>query len=264
MTADIPPAWLAVWRLSLGAAVITVAALLKRDRLPSRAHWPVILIAALFGNSLPYALIHAGEQTVDSGIAAVLMGTMPLATFALAFVLLKEKLSMQQVGGLLLGFMGLLFLVGTDVVTGLGTAWGQVLVALGASCYALSATLVRKLGSTSSLSGIALTLWIAVLCALPFAWMESPTIVLPQSTQTWVALLVLGTACTGGAAVLYFLLLGQLSANKFAQINYIIPVLGYVWGLLFMGEALRWQAIIATVLIVVGVKAVLSGKRTEA
>ncbi len=263
LTADITPTWLAVWRLVLGALVISAVALLKRDALPQRSHWPVIAVAAVLGNAMPFAFIHAGEQTIDSGIAAVLIGTMPLATFAFAWVLLKEMLSAKQVGGLALGFFGLIFLVGTDVAAGLGGAWGQLLVVVGAVCYALSATLVRKLGSTSSLCSIAATLWLAALCALPFALMESPTAPLPQSGQTWVALLILGFACTGGAAVLYFSLLGQVSANKFAQINYIIPLLGYVWGLLFMGETLRWQAIVATALIVIGVRAVLNNKQAQ-
>jgi drug/metabolite transporter (DMT)-like permease len=142
----------------------------------------------------------------------------------------------------------------------LGQAWGQLLVAAGAVCYALSATLVRKLGSSSSAKVAAMTLWLAAVCVLPFALIESSTPVLPQSGQTWVALLILGSLCTGGAALLYFQLLGQVPANKFAQINYIIPLLGYLWGLMFMGETLRWQAVLAAVMIILGVRAVLSGQ----
>jgi drug/metabolite transporter (DMT)-like permease len=82
----------------------------------------------------------------------------------------------------------------------------------------------------------------------------------PHSGQTWLALLILGTFCTGGAALLYFQLLVQVSANKFAQINYIIPLLGYLWGLLFLGETLRWQAVLAAVMIILGVRAVLSNQ----
>jgi len=154
-------------------------------------------------------------------------------------------------------------LVGVDVLFGLGRTWGQLLVAGGAICYALSATLVRKLGSTTSVSATALTLAIAAICILPIALLESPQPAYPESAQTWAALLILGGACTGGAALLYFQLLGKLSANKFAQINYVIPLLGYLWGLLFMAETLRWQAVLATVLIVLGVRVVLNGAARE-
>ena len=264
LVVEIPPGWLAVWRLVLGASVLSIAVLLTHKRSskdkPVNTPWLIIFVAALLGNAMPYILIHAGEVTVDSGVAAVLMGTMPLATFACARVILGERLVRVQLGGLALGFVGLLFLVGTDVLSGLGQAWGQLLVAAGAVCYALSATLVRKLGSSSSVKVAALTLWLAAACVLPFALVESPSPVFPQSGQTWLALLILGSICTGGAALLYFQLLGQVPANKFAQINYIIPLLGYMWGLMFMGETLRWQAVLAAVMIILGVRAVLSGQ----
>lgn len=267
LVVEIPPGWLAVWRLALGASVLSIPALLTSKRHANdkavNTQWPIILIAALLGNAMPYILIHAGEVTVDSGVAAVLMGTMPLATFACARVILGERLVRVQLSGLALGFVGLLFLVGTDVLSGLGQAWGQLLVAGGAVCYALSATLVRKFGSSSSVKVAALTLWLAAVCVLPFALSESPTPVYPQSGQTWIALLILGSICTGGAALLYFQLLGQVPANKFAQINYIIPLLGYLWGLMFMGETLRWQAVLAAVMIILGVRAVLSGQKRQ-
>jgi len=65
-------------------------------------------------------LIHAGEVTVDSGVAAVLMGTMPLATFAFAGLILGERLARVQFGGLALGFLGLLFLVSSVFVSAIG------------------------------------------------------------------------------------------------------------------------------------------------
>lgn len=264
LVVEIPPGWLALWRLVLGASVLSVAALLTKRRGDSDtvavSPWRVILVAALLGNALPYTLIHAGEVTVDSGVAAVLIGTMPLATFVCAWLILGERLTSAQLGGLALGFLGLLFLIGTDVLAGLGQAWGQLLVTGGAICYALSATLVRKLGSSRSIMVAALTLWLAAACVTPFALMESPAPVFPQSGETWLALLILGAFCTGGAALLYFQLLGQVPANKFAQINYIIPLLGYIWGLLFMGETLRWQAVMAAVMIILGVRAVLGNR----
>lgn len=123
--------------------------------------------------------------------------------------------------------------------------------------YALSATLVRKLGSSSSIGVAALTLWAAVAFIVPVAFMESPVPVSPLTGSAWLAPLVLRPISTGGAALLYFRLLGQVPANEFAQINYVIPLLGYVWGLMFMGEALRREAVLAAAMIVLGVRAVL-------
>lgn len=266
LVVEIPPAWLAVWRLVLGASVLSVAAFVLQRKNPiqqtPKLPWRMILTVALLGNVLPYTFIHAGEVTVDSGIAAILIGTMPLATFGFAWLILGERLTRVQFAGLALGFIGLMLLVGVDALSGLGQAWGQLLVVAGSICYALSATLVRMLGSSRSVAVAAITLWSAALLVLPLALWSSPIPVLPQSLSTWSALIILGVFCTGGAAFLYFQLLGQVSANKFAQINYIIPLLGYLWGLLFMHEMLRWQAVVAAVLIVVGVRSVLKGQVT--
>lgn len=264
LVTEVPPAWMSVWRLALGAAVLSITALfMKRSERvfsPIAIPWRVIVVVASLGNALPYTLIHAGEVTVTSGIAAVLMGTMPLATFALAWLLLGERLLAIQTVGLLLGFFGLVFLIGVDALSSLNLTKGQFLITAGAICYALSATLVRKLGSSRSIANAAITLWLATALVTPFALLESPSPVFPQSTFTWVALMILGVFCTGIAALLYFQLLDQVPANKFAQINYIIPVLGYVWGLLFLGESVSWQAIVAAIMILVGVNLVLRKK----
>ena len=267
LVVDIPPGWLALWRLVLGATVLSAVALLtergKAREADTLSAWKIIPIAAVLGNALPYTLIHAGEVTVDSGVAAVLIGTMPLATFVCAWIILGERLVAAQIAGLALGFVGLIVLIGTDVLGDLGRTWGQLLVVGGAVCYALSATLIRKLGSSRSIVVAALTLWVAAACVLPIAIMESFTPVFPHDGQTWLALLILGAFCTGGAAVLYFQLLGQVPANKFAQINYVIPLLGYLWGLLFLGETLRWQAVLAAGLIILGVRAVIDNRTRQ-
>jgi len=261
---EVPPGWLAVWRLSMGAVVLSIAALFGRRRTTTQKTnglpWRVIVVVALLGNALPYTLIHAGEITVDSGVAAILIGTMPLATFVCAWIIIGERLSVLQIGGLMLGFVGLTLLVGVDALNGLGQTYGQLLITAGAICYALSATLVRKLGSSSSVVVAAVTLWLAAAMVTPFAFVESPSPVLPQSLQTWFALIMLGVFCSGIAALLYFLLLGQVAANKFAQINYIIPLMGYAWGLLFMAEVFRWQALLAALIIIFGVRMVLKNQ----
>jgi len=273
---EMSPAWLAVWRLVLGALVVTVFSLLQRLRnrsakSPSPAapaqhsglQWKVILVVAVFGTALPFILIHSGETSVDSSIAAVLMGTMPLVTFVFARFIIGEQLNTMQLCGLALGFVGLLCLIGLDVLAGLGRTWGQLAIAAGAASYALSSTLVRKLGSSSSLDTVALTLWVAVVLVLPFAIADHTVPHLPTTPLSWIALLLLGGVCTGCAAVVYFQLLASVSVNTFAQINYIIPVLGYVWGVTFLGEPLRWQAILSAALILCAVRLVLSGKNTS-
>ena len=72
--------------------------------IPDRRLWPAVLAAGITGNALPFALISWGEEHIDSGLAAILMGVMPLATVIIAhFVTSDEKLDLRKIVGVLLG-----------------------------------------------------------------------------------------------------------------------------------------------------------------
>ena len=71
--------------------------------------WGLIAASALFGNALPFTLITWGEETIDSGLAAILMAVMPLSTVLLAHVFTRdEPLTLRKSVGVLLGFIGLI------------------------------------------------------------------------------------------------------------------------------------------------------------
>ena len=78
-----PPAWVALLRLSFGAAFLWSVLWLRRRTLPPRRLIGTLLLVALFNNAIPFCLFALGEQTVPSGIAAVLNATMPIWTLLL-------------------------------------------------------------------------------------------------------------------------------------------------------------------------------------
>lgn len=84
----------------------------SRRRLPrERRVWGHLVLAALFGNAIPFVLFGVGEQTVDSGVAGVLNSTTPLWVLLIGIVLGSERqLSPVRLAGLLLGFAGTLLI----------------------------------------------------------------------------------------------------------------------------------------------------------
>ncbi|MEM7376267.1 MAG: DMT family transporter, partial [Pseudomonadota bacterium] len=257
------PATLVFWRLVIGAAVVSVAAaLLYTPSSRARTPWPLVLWVALLGNALPFYLIHRGELTVDSGVASILMGSMPIATCIVAWLGIRERPSGRQILGIGFGFAGLISLIGWDSVAGLGRTEGQLMVAGGAVCYAVSAVLVRRAGEPPSLRVAALTLWVAAAMSLPLAIGAGLLPHQPPTTGVWLAVATLGVGCTGLAQVVYFSLLSRITANHFALINNFIPLLGYGWAIWLLGETPRTSALLAATLILLGARLVLSTPRS--
>ena len=96
----IPPLSVAAGRLTLAAVLIVAAARLRGLRFPrEQGLWPKFFAIGLFGNALPFTLISWGEVTIDSGLAAILMAVMPLATLVLAHLFTSDERPTRPIEG---------------------------------------------------------------------------------------------------------------------------------------------------------------------
>lgn len=251
---EIPAETLVFYRVALGACVLLPVALLSKEKWPPFGpQWGVLLMVATCGNVLPFYLIHLGEYTVSSGLAAVLMGIMPLVTATMGHFVLKEYIGPRRIFGISLGFGGLITLFGWDSLSGLGESFGQFLIAAGALSYAITTITVRKVNQPLNLGSAALTLLIASVLGLLMMLLTGEQWVMPSTPKVWISTLLLGFASTGLATVLYYALLQRMQATSFSQINFLIPLLGYFWGVWLMGEPVRVSALVALVCISIGV-----------
>jgi drug/metabolite transporter (DMT)-like permease len=97
-----------------------------------------------------------------------------------------------------------------------------------------------------------------------FAWMTPITLIVEQplsQSPTLAGLLAiayLGIFPTGLAMLIFFYLIAQLGVNRFAQVNYIVPVLGALWGMVFLGEPFSWKLAIALGLVLLSINIVRS------
>ncbi len=143
----IPPMTVAAGRLLLAAVLLTLFAVLGGHGLPRNLKvWGVCLFIGVFGNALPFTLIGWGELQVDSGLAAILMGVVPIATAMLAHMLSPdEPLSAGPLIGILIGFTGLVMLVGWQSLGGLqAQTLYQFAVLTGALSYAVTNVFARR------------------------------------------------------------------------------------------------------------------------
>ncbi len=243
-------------RLIIAGSLLVTVLLVKKQRLPLDANAVHMYIAVgILGNTLPFAMISWGEVYIDSSLAAILMGIMPISTFILAhFFIPSEPMTQRKVLGITLGFTGLMTLVGLSVLSKFGShLLGQLAVLGGALSYSVTTILVRSRpgpGGIQMATGVTL---VAALSSIPLALiLEDPSSMIP-STDAVMAIALLGIFPTAVAALIYFRVIRNLGAVTFSQINYLIPVLGSIWGIWLLDESLSWQTVAALWLVLAGI-----------
>jgi drug/metabolite transporter (DMT)-like permease len=256
--ATIPPMTLTAARLILAALGLLPFLWATGRRLPREARiWWDFSVVAFIGNLVPFFLIGWGETTIDSGLAAILMATMPLASVVLAHAFTKDdRLTLGKVLGMLAGFSGIVVLVGPYALAGLGReVAAQLAVAVAASLYAVTNVYTRNsrlrdLHPVVNGSGVLLC---AAVMSLPLSLALDRPWALKPSTDSLLALLVLAWLCTSLAYLILFRLISTTRVTFAALLNYLIPVFGVLWGAALLGEALRAEALGALGLILFGI-----------
>jgi len=258
----VPPTVLVAGRL-LFAAVLLLAFAASRGRmLPAWGReWGIYFALGAAGNSIPFFLISWGEIAVDSGPAAILMSIMPLTTLLLAHFFNKgETLSARKIAGLAIGFCGIVILVGPGALTQLGgDTVHELAIAGGALFYAINAVLSRRLPPGDPVERSAAVLLCAAVQMVPVALFVDG-VPADAGLTGWLVVAYLGVFPTAIATMIFFHLIDTQGPTFVAVINYIIPCLGVLWGVLLLGEAVTLQALAALAVILVGI-AVATGRR---
>lgn len=264
--ASIAPVTLTAARMCIASAMLAGGLVLGGQGLPlHRRALLVYFVVGFFGNTFPFILISWGETHVDSSLAAIMMGVMPITTFILAhFFIPQETITARKAFGVMLGLGGLLLLVGSSALRGLGAhALGQLAVLGGAISYGITAVFVRAQPDFPKFEMATGAVVAGMLTSLPLAfYLEEPLLMTPSVAAIWCAV-ALGVFSTGMASLIYFRVIRNLGAVTFSQLNYAVPVLGSIWGVLWLNEWLQARMLVALALVIIGIYFV-QGKRGDA
>lgn len=250
------PAALIFVRIGVAAILLTGWTYARGHRLPplTDKRWLWFGALGLFGNTLPFFLISWGQQTIDASLAGIVIATMPLSTIALAHVFVPgEQMNARRLAGFLLGFAGVVILLGPVALQGLGGAGllAQLAVLCAAVCYGINAVLARLLPDTApSMSGAGMLIMGALL-ALPFgAWDLAHMDAAPASA--WLSLIWLAIGPTALASALLMDVARTAGPSFLATANYMTPIAAVGTGVL-IGEMIGWNALLALTVILGGV-----------
>ncbi|WP_019961027.1 DMT family transporter [Woodsholea maritima] len=252
------PIWgVVLIRLIIGAIVLTGWALYRGRRFPplKDKRWLWFLVLGFMGYTLPFFLITTGQTHVSSGLAGILIGAMPIATVALAhFFVPGEGMTGQKLIGFLIGFAGVIMVIGPSALRDLGGEHflSQLMIFGAALAYASNVIIARLAPETPpSVAGAGMLIG-AVIWALPLGiWQISQMDALAHLDAS-LCILWLGLVPTGIASVIYMQLIRTAGPSFFSQVNYFVPVMAALIGVA-MGEPLGWSAFIALGVILAGV-----------
>lgn len=249
---QLQPFTLVAWRMLVGAVLLGAHAWLTRARMPRRwAEWWPLLVMGLLNVAIPLVITTSGQQYIDTGVASIVLSTMPLFTVILAyFVLREERLNFWQSLGLLAGFAGVVLLLLRDVGGGQSTLWGYSSHLIAALLYAASAVFARKALHDHSVIVQALvpTAFSGALVWAAVPFVESP-VQAPTQLMPLLGILYLGVASSYLAYMLYYYLIRSIGPARASMTTYTFPLVGIVLGVLFLNEALDAYLLLGAALV---------------
>jgi drug/metabolite transporter (DMT)-like permease len=251
---EIGPFTLVAFRVLFGVLFAGGAVLLQRKAWPRDwASWLPFLILGLTSIAVPFFLITWGELSIDSAVASILNATVPLFTIVIAHLFLHDdKMTVQRVIGLLIGFVGVIVLLSEDLTAGMQSSiLGQAAVILASIFYAASSVYARRKTQSAAglVRGAAPLVSATVIMWLVTPVLESPLKV-PQLPLTWIAILWLGILGSGLALILWYYLLHEIGPTRTGMVSYIFPLGGVILGVIFLNEHLSWQLAVGALLII--------------
>jgi drug/metabolite transporter (DMT)-like permease len=261
------PAPLVTIRLILAALLLAGFVLIRGQRFPSSPRfWLFSVLISLAGNCVPFWLISFGQQRVDSSLAGILMGLMPLTTMVLAhFFVRGERLNPVKATGFLVGFAGLVLLIGPQALLqmhGQGTELVYQLAILGgALCYAINAILARHRPRADPLVAAAGVMLAGSLMMLPIGGPAAPAALTSAPAAPFAAMIALSLIATALATVVFLKLVTIAGPSFTSFMNYLIPVWALLMGVTFMGERPRPTVLLALALILGGIALSEVGQR---
>jgi drug/metabolite transporter (DMT)-like permease len=249
---DISPVMVAFGRICVAFALLLPYAWHRGALRGLGRHWKPLLVYSVIEICLPWPLIGFGEQRVSSGLAAILIAAVPLIVALMALrVDHEERAEGARLIGLVVGFTGVVVLLGIDIAGRPGELLGGLAILLAAVGYAAGPMIIKhRFAGLDPLGPVTASMGISALVLLPAALVAAPTEV--PSAQTFMSVAVLGVACSAAGFLLFFALIADVGPGRATVITFVNPVVAVTLGIILLGEGLGPSAVAGLLLILAG------------
>ncbi len=243
--------WTAEVRVGIAGAVMLGLMWLTKRTMNIGSNWKQYLILGSINSALPFALYSYAALTLPAGYSAIVNATSPLWGALMGALFLGEQLTARKMLGMLIGVIGVSFLVRLGPVQFSSTLLLAVLACVGATvCYAIAGIYSKKQSTnmaplqmaTGSQCGAALVL----LPFLPLAPIRGEITLTIMLVAAALALL-----CSAVAYVIYFRLIKDLGPTKALTVTFLIPLFALLWGYIFLQEVITASTVIGCAGVVI-------------
>jgi drug/metabolite transporter (DMT)-like permease len=256
------PFTLIMFRLAIGLVLLASVVAWFKEPLPRDLRmYGHLFVMGVVNIAIPFSLITFAEKAVDSSLAAVINGAVPLFVIVIAAIFLRgEQLTLNRLVGLVVGFIGVAVLVGLDV-TNLGSAdaVGELALVGATVSYAIGAVYARAHihglrpmipALFQVFFGLVVISVLALVTEHPFAAVPAP--------EALFAIVWLGLLGSGLAYLCFFRILQRWGATRTSLVTYLLPVVGIALGALVLSEPIAPSTLLGTVLVIGGIALVNS------
>jgi drug/metabolite transporter (DMT)-like permease len=243
------PGVVALARVALGAVTV---ALVPKARVPvEREDLPRIALLGVVWMAVPFVLFPMAQQWIDSAVAGMLNGAVPLTSAVIATVLLRRLPGAKQLAGLAIGFTGVVAIAWPQMRAGSTTALGAGLILIAICLYGLGLNMAVPLQQRYGALPVLLRSQLAALGLLvPFGLWQLPGS--QWSVGPALAMIPLGSLGTGLAFVAMVNLAGRAGAARGSIAIYFTPIVAIVLGVLFRDERIAAIAVAGVALVLAG------------
>ena len=243
------PGVVAFGRVAVGA--LTLSLLRGSHRPVERSDLPRVALLGAVWMAAPLLLFPIGQQWIDSSLAGMLNGAVPIFAAVTAAILLRRLPASRQLIGIAVGFLGVVGVLWPATGDADATALGASLVLLAVLCYGVAVNIAVPLQQRYGALPVLLRAQLVALVLLAPAALVS----LPNSEFAWssaLAVVALGFFGTGWAFVAMTTLVGRVGATRGSVAIYFLPVVAIALGVIFRDETIAAISLVGTGLVLAG------------
>jgi drug/metabolite transporter (DMT)-like permease len=246
------PAIVVFLRTAIGAAILIPIAIKQKALMPAIRGIKYVAPYALLEMIGPWILIGTAEQKISSGLAGLLIASVPIwATIFASMRGDKTVWHRTRLMGILLGFIGLVAVVGIESIKGGADALSIFMVLIAAVGYSYAVMMVQT--ALPGVSGIAingLAMAISALFYLPFTVVQWPAHEISMVAVNSV--IGLGILSTGAAFVAFFTLSAIIGVARASLVTYLNTAFAVVLGVIILNEPFTTGMALGLPLVLIG------------
>jgi drug/metabolite transporter (DMT)-like permease len=249
---EISPSVVVLGRVAIGAAILLPIAIKRKVLFIPRKYWPFVLLYTVTELIGPWYFITAAEQKITSGLAGLLVATVPIWAAILASIFGDKTVwHASRLFGLIIGFIGVVAVVGIESLSGRQDIVAIGMVILAAMGYAYAINMITR--RIPEVPGLGLNTWAMIITSvvfLPFAMNSWPTE--RPSAEAIGSVVVLGVLCTAVAFILFFRLIAEVGPPRASLVTYLNTAVAVLLGVLILNEPFTLGIAVGLPLVLVG------------